>query len=614
MRKINKLKILAVFCFAAAIISLGVYGLVSTQYPGIYVVPPAYDSVHDSGNAYAAATPNQEALVTIQYEENEDELVTSQYENYEDTEIVPIVFDCDCVVREEVLNNTFDYEETSVLRNYIYTEIVPPMYDAVRGFSNGYAVVEMGRVWNDEMWYWERGLFGLIDREGNLVLPVIYDRIGDIFDTVVVDDCVFVIVTYNGKRGIMNVHGDVILPLIYTRVSVRDNLATVFNGAGDDRTGGLFNLSTREFVIPERNENDITQFLYGYDDTFGFWNNMAAVSRDGRWGVIDTEGNYVLEPMFDYMTHLQQYVWREDFRYIPVPLNGLSGVWDITEGRLVVPHIYISISDIYANSAIVYYGEWPVSGDLNIESGVLNIETGEYIIPLGYMHIEYNTLRNGLTFASKGTEGHDLRIGVVDIRTGEVLVDFMYDHLRWERGVESNYIIFQEGAEWERSIWAGGEFYALVGGLFGVMDAYGNIIVPAIYSSILYMHGSLDLFAVTLWCERNGIKMGVINGSGEIVLPIEYTLIDSFWHSSGFLTGFAPVNIGADWVWDKNANEVDGSGMYVLRGGKWGFIDTSGNLVVPAVLEYDLVYSVTDGMAAVMRDSMWGFISVRADA
>jgi len=348
------------------------------------------------------------------------------------------------------------------------------------------------------------------------------------------------------------------------------------------------------------NGDEITQFIY--DDAFGGWGDFFYVSHNGRWGLIDTEGYYIIEPMFD--SSIRRSARGEGFWYSAVRLEGYAGIWDATEGRLIVPNIYSEIAGIYANYAIVRYGDWWTAG-------VLNIITGEYIIPPGYMNFGNNTLRNSLTPASKGTRGNDLKMGIVNIRTGEIVVDFIYDDLRWVRGVEDedDYIIFVTGAEWERRSWDGDEFYALVGGLHGIMDAYGNIIVPAIYSSVQYMHDSLGLFAVT-----SGTQWGVVNSTGDFVLPIEYTHIGSFWHHPGFPTGFAPVNIGAEWVWDSSANEYDGSGTYVLRGGKWGFIDTSGNLVIPIELAYDLVYPVTNGMAAVMRDGKWGFIAVRIDA
>jgi len=651
MYKIGKFKLITVFCFILAIVFLGVYLWITAQSSHANIIHPTYNLVSDYGYAVAISEQNQDTSVLVQYDDEEI--------------ILPIyVFDCDCVIAilEEVPN--------SVPHNFIFTEVVPPIFDSVRGFSNGFAVVGMGQVWNDEMWRRESGLYGLIDREGNLVLPIIYDHIGS---KITVGNCVFVVVGYDGRQGIINIHGDEILPIIYHGVSIHDNLASVSYGTGDDRTAGLFNLSTRQFVIPKGtyvaigtfiNENrawvtlgpangwrwgavdtntgqlltpmvytgqatagspgwfrngiisanrdvgsgrkrgfldidgnEITQFIY--DEIVWFGDDVAHVQYNGRWGIIDMEGNYIIEPMFDSR------IWRiargEDFWYLVVSSDGGVGLWDVKEGRMIVPNIYFGIARTYANYVIVQYGDWWTEG-------VLNIETGEYIIPPGYMHFGNNDIRNSLILASRGTEGNDRKMGLVNIRTGEIIVDFIYDDLRWEQGAEGDYIIFRIGAEWEQRDWDGTIFDTLVGGLFGIMDAYGNIIAPAIYSAIRYMHESSDLFAV-----QRGAKWGVINSNGEIVLPIEFTHIGSFWHPPGFPADLAPVNIGARWVWDNSAHSYDGFGTYVLRGGRWGFIDKSGNLVIPAELEYDLVYAVTGGMAAVMRDGKWGFVAVTPD-
>jgi len=648
-------------------IFMGVYVLVARHdaVPYAGIVYPEHDIVHDYENDEVIPEKSQDEPVTVQYSDNE---------------IIYHAFDfaCDCVVAPKTApGNHFENEDISVLLQFIYTEIVPPIYDSVRDFSNGFAVVGMGRTWNEEEWRWERGLYGLIDKEGNLVLPIIYDRIGDIADTVSIGNCVVIIATYDGKRGVVNVHGDEILPFIFTRVSIRENFAVVNYGTGDDRTAGLFNLLTHEFVIPkgiyvaisdfiseyrtwvtlgpenywqwgvvdinsgelltpmvysgrgrssspdwfnngvavardvcggrktgllDANGNEITRFIY--DDIFWLCECILHVHRNGRWGIVSIEGNYILEPVFDYRMWL--YARGEGLRYSAVWQDGLMGIWDVIEGRMIIPNIYLDIAGIYNNYAIVRYGDWSVTG-------VLNIETGEYIIPLGYMTFGANTLDNSITPASIGTEGYDLKMGLVDIQTGEVIVDFIYNDLRWANSGGGGFIIFQTGAEWERRVWDGGEFYALAGGLFGVMDVNGNIIIPAIYSFISYMHNSQNLFVVGLWGEQDGMKMGVINSAGEIVLPIVYTHVGSFFSSSSFPAYLASVNIGAELVWDNSANLYDNSGDYVLRGGKWGFIGIYGNLVVPAGLEYDLVYPVVDGMAAVMRDGLWGFLSVIPD-
>jgi len=59
MCKISKSKRLAVFCITSAIVSLGVYVLISSQYPYTDITPSIYGSVHNSGSGYAVVISEQ---------------------------------------------------------------------------------------------------------------------------------------------------------------------------------------------------------------------------------------------------------------------------------------------------------------------------------------------------------------------------------------------------------------------------------------------------------------------------------------------------------------------------------------------------------------------------
>jgi len=143
--------------------------------------------------------------------------------------------------------------------------------------------------------------------------------------------------------------------------------------------------------------------------------------------------------------------------------------------------------------------------------------------------------------------------------------------------------------------------------LWGLLDVYGNEVVPAKYVNI--HHFEDDLFVV----ESAGRYLGIINTLGEIVLPLEFTHIGTFrFPRLGHEVQFAPVNIGAEWIRRYDTDYSDGFGHhnYEMRGGLWGFIDIRGNLVVPPSLEYDIVRPVFDGMAAVILDGKWGFVPI----
>lgn len=63
-----------------------------------------------------------------------------------------------------------------------------------------------------------------------------------------------------------------------------------------------------------------------------------------------------------------------------------------------------------------------------------------------------------------------------------------------------------------------------------------------------------------------------------------------------------PVSMGPSWL-----SEDPGTALFVVRkGGKEGFIDASGTVVIEPV--YDKVYPFSDGLAAIQERGLWGFI------
>jgi len=336
--------------------------------------------------------------------------------------------------------------------------------------------------------------------------------------------------------------------------------------------------------------NIIVPFIY--DFTRDFLDGFAVVSCSGKLGMVDFAGNYVIPPQFQFIFELLQLQEPQKPRYYAVVYDGLWGVWDIVEGRLVVPHHYIGISGIYDSFVRV------IDGRYTFRYGILCIVTDEYTVPMGEMTI-YQNMVNGMVNVSTGTWGSDYKVGLLCMRTGNLVADLIYDYISW-LPYDGGFRVFRHGSEWERFRTAAGvAHYELVGGLSGVMDFYGNIIIPATYSGI--RHFANDLFVV----DSNGYNLGIINANEETILPQEFSYIGSHW--SGNDEVLIPVNIGAMYV---RCNVIPSWTGYAFRGGLWGFIDTRGNLIVSPTHEYDYVRPAINGMAAVMRDELWGFVPI----
>lgn len=81
-----------------------------------------------------------------------------------------------------------------------------------------------------------------------------------------------------------------------------------------------------------------------------------------------------------------------------------------------------------------------------------------------------------------------------------------------------------------------------------------------------------------LLVRNNDYKVGLVDKSGTVILPVEYEAIENF-------------NEGV---------------AAVRKDGKYGFIDKSGQIIIP--LEYDYAYKFSEGVAAVKKDEKYGFI------
>ncbi len=150
-------------------------------------------------------------------------------------------------------------------------------------------------------------------------------------------------------------------------------------------------------------------------------------------------------------------------------------------------------------------------------------------------------------------------------------------------------------------------------GLYGYSDAYGVILLPAIYPMafefnehglaavvlnqrwvyidkrgreiihpVIYDNGP-DPFQDGLARFEGDAKIGYFNEKGEIVIP------PTFDYAFPFAEGRAVVCQGCT---------VEMMDEYAIhKGGRWGYIDTSGQVVIP--LDYAFANDFMDGRAAV---------------
>lgn len=125
----------------------------------------------------------------------------------------------------------------------------------------------------------DKDLYGLMDSEGNIILPIIYDYISS-YDNVEP----YFVIEKNGLRGLADKDGNICIPVQYELLrKVSSNLVRV------KRNGkyGICDLQGNE-VVP-----CIYEYLYNAKD------DRIAVYKNGKWGFFDNKGNVVIDFIYD---------------------------------------------------------------------------------------------------------------------------------------------------------------------------------------------------------------------------------------------------------------------------------------------------------------------------
>lgn len=130
--------------------------------------------------------------------------------------------------------------------------------------------------------------------------------------------------------------------------------------------------------------------------------------------------------------------------------------------------------------------------------------------------------------------------------------------------------------------------------------------IKAEYSDLFFVDN--DLIAV----KGNNEKYVIVNTIGEIVIPHEYSNVESFEDGLSLVkdnenTFF--INKKGENVFDKVFDDAysfsDGLAA-VRKDGLWGFIDMSGNMVIKN--QFDQVKRFNESFAAVKKNNEWGLI------
>lgn len=207
--------------------------------------------------------------------------------------------------------------------------IVDTIYKHVQAFKGGYVVVSDSRVVDGE----NENTDGVIDSTGQFVVPLgKYSSISDYQEGHFVFNRPSKHEDSYGIQGILDESGNELFQMntdvYYLSDRISDGLITGYIHSTTEDAGGyrncFFNLDGKveildssfkyidEFAcnraiitnhdrmhyVIDRKGNRINDVVYEFVDNNGFVDNVLAVNENYKWGVIDTNGHYIVHPNF----------------------------------------------------------------------------------------------------------------------------------------------------------------------------------------------------------------------------------------------------------------------------------------------------------------------------
>jgi len=249
-----------------------------------------------------------------------------------------------------------------------------------------------------------------------------------------------------------------------------------------------------------------------FDFVTDFHDGLASVLigdwEDGHWGIIDTEGNFVIEPIYNQLGnfHIFSAVERamsvsgesRSFEFFPLQLGENWGVLN-RNGNEIIPFIYSEIVIFNNDLARIVTGTWENNDKLY---GLINLRTGEKIVPPMY---------NAINFPSQGLM--EVRVGdwisglsgFID-ESGTKVIPAIY---HFAHGFEHNMAVVGFGSDWSTARW-------------GVIDREGREIIPANYHGIRIFSENAIALSHGDWSEG---PWSLVDRNGNEILPPLYTVL-----------------------------------------------------------------------------------------
>ena len=378
----------------------------------------------------------------------------------------------------------------------------------------------------------------------------------------------------------------------------------------------LFGSSKVADITIDKVTPELTNAVKKYDEVYKFHEGLACVKKGDKFGFIDKLGLEIIPCEYDAESRCSN-------NRIVVKRGDRKGVID-TNNNLIIPCIYDGINTFHDSVSVVY---------LDGKQGLID-SNGNVILPIEYKEI--NEYKEGLV----SVVDQDDKVGFVD-KKGKIIIDFVYglcnkNHPFFSDGwalvnhngeavfidklgkvvLKPNYDVpsinsWSEGVipvcKSEGSLFDDTWKYYMA-----YMDRKGNLTCEFIEAELTdFLNGY-----ATIW--KHGIGQGLIDTYGNVILPCKYQTVFRNWDNNDGLIGVE--NYENKWgfyntkthtftiplEYDNMLTEFYEGLVCAKRNDKYGFLNKEGNVIIPFI--YDKASDFSEGFAVVKRYGKYGYV------
>lgn len=405
---------------------------------------------------------------------------------------------------------------------------------------------------------------------------------------------------------------------------------------------------------------------WGYLDTFGmlnspfkydyvenYSNDRALVRQDGKWGMLDEEGNEVLKPAYDNFNFLPnanrklffiaqnkvlhgaidsnanvivpvQYSKVRSYHEDRVAVKNLGGRWGFVnrEGEEVVKAQYRVAHDFSEGLAIIFdqsrWGAIDPSGGIAIKPQYLRM--GDFKEGKAWVHLPkrkkgYVNKKGELLFARYFSKLTNFKNGIARVyirKRGWGLINTKGEFILKPKKRYSKIEAFGES----------GLARVKIGKKYRLMNEEGELVGKKAYGKIRDFHEGLAAVRVQALTGKNlgktNLNWMLIDTTGELVTDKEFRQLKDFsegraaFTAEGTKRGY--INTKGEVVIDPIYFRVepfqDNRAVVWDSYNRTGVIDTTGKVIIP--VKYNKILDISKGLALVRRNS-WTYYFVHED-